>query len=81
MAFSMRLAAPVARRSVVTRAQATDAPATAGRKAGPLQRGGTLDGEQAAGKDAAPTTLAAMKGEEGLQNRMAIVDGKFVDDR
>lgn len=72
-----------ARQAVVTRAQAADAPPSAaktGRKASPLERGGTLSGEKAAGKDASAATLEAMKSDSAV-TRMAIIDGKFVDDR
>ena len=77
IALSSAVAPVSARPSVAVRAQATDAPA---RKLSPLERGGTLKGEKAAGKDAAAATLSQMKGGEN-GTFMAVVDGKFTDDR
>lgn len=50
------------------------------RKVGPLQRGGTLSGAEAAGKDAGDKAKAAVIGQStGTFNQ--IVDGKYRDDR
>lgn len=70
---------PVSRRSaLVVRAEAKAAKKE--RAPSPLERGGTLSGEQAAGKDASAATKAAMEGTVG-GTRLALIDGRFVDDR
>lgn len=52
------------------------------RKLGPLERGGTLSGDAAAGKDASDKARAMMAGETKAGGTyMQIQDGKFVDDR
>lgn len=59
------------RRSVASRAQATDAPAApVARRPAPLEMGGTVKAE----KEPAQTVTASA-------TRMQIVNGKFVDDR
>lgn len=57
--------------------KASDAPE---RKLGPLAKGGTLTGEQAAGKDAGAAAKVAVVGAVPAV-RMQIVDGFFKDDR
>ena len=75
---TLRACVPAASRSVRASAQAT--PTEGKRAPGPLERGGTLKGEKAAGKDAAAATLAKeMAAAQGTF--MSIQDGKFVDDR
>lgn len=47
----------------------------------PLERGGTLTGGKAAGKDAGATALAKSKEKNTEGTRLAIVEGIFTDDR
>jgi len=61
----------------VTRAQGTAE--VEDKKVSPLQKGGTLSGAQAFGKDASAAVKAAAAGVSGTF--MQIEDGKFVDDR
>ncbi|GLC39004.1 hypothetical protein PLESTB_001772400 [Pleodorina starrii] len=51
------------------------------RKLGPLERGGTLSGDQAAGKDAGDKARAMATGVTAAATILQIVDGRFVDDR
>lgn len=51
------------------------------RKPSPLERGGTLSGAEAAGKAAGAAAVAAVVGAPAATTRLAIVDGRFVDDR
>lgn len=53
------------------------------RKLSPLQRGGTLSGADAAGKDAGERAKQMLSGAEAAApaQRLQIVDGRFVDDR
>lgn len=51
------------------------------KKLSPLQRGGTLSGADAAGKDAGAAAKAAVLGQAASGTFMAIVDGRFKDDR
>ncbi|KAG2497717.1 hypothetical protein HYH03_004453 [Edaphochlamys debaryana] len=51
------------------------------RKLGPLERGGTLSGDAAAGKDAGEKARLAALGTSTPAVVMQIVDGKFRDDR
>mmetsp|Transcript_23456 Transcript_23456/g.51495 ORF Transcript_23456/g.51495 Transcript_23456/m.51495 type:complete len:257 (-) Transcript_23456:502-1272(-) len=51
------------------------------RKLSPLARGGTLSGDLAAGKDAGDKAKAAAVGVATTGTFLAIVDGKFRDDR
>lgn len=51
------------------------------RKASPLERGGTLSGAQAAGKDAGAVALSKAKGGRSGGTFLQIVDGEFTDDR
>jgi len=65
---------------MVVRAEDSATVAQKERKAGPLQRGGTLSGADAAGKDAGEKAKQ-MAGAVGAATVMSIVDGKFRDDR
>ena len=57
-------------------------PSSPQRKLSPLERGGTLSGEAAAGKDAGAAAKAAAAGAEAAAVRMQVTpDGRFVDDR
>lgn len=51
------------------------------RKASPLQRGGTLQGEAAAGKDASDKFKAMAAGESAASLQPQVVDGKFTEPR
>lgn len=51
------------------------------RKASPLQRGGTLQGEAAAGKDASDKFKAMAAGERTASLQPQVIDGKFSDPR
>jgi len=59
--------------------RAEDAAATKERKLSPLERGGTLKGTDAAGKDAGAAAKAALAGAAG--NFLQVKDGRFIDDR
>ncbi len=51
------------------------------RKLSPLERGGTLSGAAAAGKDAGAAAKVAVTGETAAATLLQIKDGRFVDDR
>lgn len=55
--------------------------ATKERKAGPLQKGGTLSGAAAAGKDASAKAVQAFTGVSATGNYLQLRDGRFLDDR
>mmetsp|Transcript_40166 Transcript_40166/g.101625 ORF Transcript_40166/g.101625 Transcript_40166/m.101625 type:complete len:243 (-) Transcript_40166:436-1164(-) len=65
----------VGRRSVRASAQAEAKPA---KRVSPLEKGGTLKGEAALGKDAAAATKATTKASGTF---LSLRDGRFVDDR
>ncbi|KAI8467433.1 MAG: low molecular mass early light-induced protein [Monoraphidium minutum] len=58
-----------------------DAETASKRKPGPLERGGTLSGADAAGKDAGDRAKQMMAGEAKESALLQIRDGRFVDDR
>ncbi|KIY96817.1 hypothetical protein MNEG_11147 [Monoraphidium neglectum] len=68
------------RTRVVVKADAETA-TKGGRKLGPLERGGTLSGADAAGKDAGERAKQMMAGEAKAGEFLQIRDGRFVDDR
>lgn len=51
------------------------------RKPSPLEKGGTLSGDLAAGKDASAAAKSAVIADAAAGNRLQIVEGRFVDDR
>lgn len=57
------------------------AAATKERKLGPLEKGGTLSGAAAAGKDASTKAVAAFTGASATGNYLQLRDGRFIDDR
>ncbi|GIL83898.1 hypothetical protein Vretimale_10903 [Volvox reticuliferus] len=66
---------------VVVRATAEAVVEKKERRLSPLERGGTLSGDQAAGKDAGQKARAMATGTTGEATILQIVDGRFVDDR
>ncbi|GLI60081.1 hypothetical protein VaNZ11_002112 [Volvox africanus] len=66
---------------VVVRATAEAVVEKKERRLSPLERGGTLSGDQAAGKDAGEKARAMATGTTGAATLLQIVDGRFVDDR
>lgn len=74
----------VQRRVVVAEAgdaNGASAAATKDRKPSPLQRGGTLQGEAAAGKDASAAFKQAAAGAAASGPTLQMIDGRFVDAR
>lgn len=69
---------PPPKEEPVAEAPKAAAATSAKRKLSPLQKGGTLKGEAALGKDAGSATKAAQTGDAVL---LQMKDGKFVDDR
>lgn len=76
-----RAARPVVRAEAATESETSVEAAERKKKASPLERGGTLSGAAAAGKDAGARALASVGVVSAPVTRMQVVDGRFRDDR
>jgi len=79
--FKAGVKAPSSRNLRISIRAVAEVEAPVERKAGPLQRGGTLSGADAAGKDAGAAAKAAVLGQTAGGTYNQIVNGKFKDDR